>query len=84
MNEVFVDGKALVLKKDGSNLEFLSFANQNELPTLDLVGYLSSLEKKVLEGPTVVDPYKYPGSQPLGCVSVFLVFLIAISILLLL
>lgn len=45
MNEVFVDGKALILKKDGQSMDFLSFANQNELPDLDLIGYLKSLNK---------------------------------------
>jgi hypothetical protein len=43
MNEVFADGKALILKKDGVSLEFLSFANQNELPDLNLIGYLEKL-----------------------------------------
>lgn len=81
MNEVFADGKALILKKDGFSSEFLSFANQNELPTLDLIGYLSSLENKEIEGPTVIDPYKYPGSKPIGCASVLIVFIITISIL---
>lgn len=41
MNEVFADGKALILKKDGVSLDFLSFANQNELPDLNLVEYLN-------------------------------------------
>lgn len=43
MNEVFVDGKALILKKDGQSMDFLSFANQNELPDLNLGCYLKSL-----------------------------------------
>jgi len=43
MNEVFADGKALILKKDGLASDFLSFANQNELPNLDLVSYLKSI-----------------------------------------
>lgn len=47
MNEVFADGKALILKNDGVNMDFLSFANQNELPSLDLVGYL----EKVIDRP---------------------------------
>ena len=43
MNEVFADGKALILKKDGVGIDFLSFANHNELPDLNLSGYLQSL-----------------------------------------
>lgn len=43
MNEVFVDGNALILKRDGVSLEFLSFANQNELPDLNLLEYLNKL-----------------------------------------
>lgn len=43
MNEVFADGKALIQKKDGVSLEFLSFANQNELPDLNLIGYLEKV-----------------------------------------
>ncbi len=37
LNEVFADGKALILKKDGTSMEFLAFANQNELPNLNLI-----------------------------------------------
>jgi hypothetical protein len=44
MNEVFADGKALILKRDGVSREFLSFANQNELPDLNLFGHLKSIE----------------------------------------
>jgi hypothetical protein len=44
MNEVFADGKALILKKDGLVLDFLAFANQNELPDLNLVSYLKKLQ----------------------------------------
>jgi len=43
MNEVFADGKALILKKDGVSLDFLSFANQNELPDLNLISHLNKL-----------------------------------------
>jgi hypothetical protein len=81
MNEVFADGKALILKRDGVSLNFLSFANQNELPDLNLIGYLSSLEKRQIEKLTY-DPYKYPGSKPFGCASIFLAFIVTISILL--
>lgn len=43
MNEVFADGKALILKKDGVSMDFLSFANQNELPDLNLLDHLKKL-----------------------------------------
>lgn len=43
MNEVFADGKALILKKDGVSMDFLSFANQNELPDLNLISHLNKL-----------------------------------------
>ncbi|MDE0561364.1 hypothetical protein OU792_15305 [Algoriphagus sp. NF] len=46
MNEVFADGKALILKKDGVSLDFLSFANQNELPDLNLEKYFKRLTIK--------------------------------------
>lgn len=45
LNSVFSDGKALILKKDGVSLEFLSFANQNEIPDLNLVKYLSEFNQ---------------------------------------
>lgn len=47
MNEVFADGKALILKKDGVSLDFLSFANQNELPDLNLVEHLNELSVRL-------------------------------------
>lgn len=46
MNEVFSDGKALILKKDGVSMDFLSFANQNELPDLNLISHLNSLKER--------------------------------------
>lgn len=36
LNEVYADGKALILKRDGVGLEFLCFANQKEIPDLNL------------------------------------------------
>lgn len=85
MNEVFADGKALILKKDGANLEFFSFANSKEIPDLNLVKYISSLENRQIDTnkeviQVVNDPYQYPGSKPLGCVSIVLL-LISISLL---
>lgn len=49
MNEVFADGKALILKRDGVSMNFLSFANQNELPDLNLIQHLQNLR---IEGNT--------------------------------
>jgi hypothetical protein len=43
LNEVFADKKALILKKDGNNQEFLSFVNEKELPDLNLIGHLKSI-----------------------------------------
>lgn len=47
LNEVFADKKALILKKDGNNQEFLSFVNEKELPDLNLIGHLKSIEDSV-------------------------------------
>lgn len=44
LNEVFADGKALILKKDGTNMDFLAFANQKEIPDLNLVEYFKMIE----------------------------------------
>jgi hypothetical protein len=58
MNEVFADGKALILKKDGLVLDFLAFANQNELPDLNLVSYLNTfqIEKKSINPEMTYNP----------------------------
>ena len=90
LNEVFADGKALILKKDGREMSFLAFANQNELPNLDLAGYIGSLKKSNISHGTnnettssqLIDPYQYPGSKPIGCASVLMVFFVVISIIL--
>lgn len=44
LNEVFADGKALILKKDGASVDFLAFANQNEIPDLNLLQYLKEIK----------------------------------------
>jgi hypothetical protein len=44
LNEVFADKKALILKKDGNNQEFLSFVNEKELPDFNLIGHLNTLK----------------------------------------
>lgn len=45
LNEVFADEKALILKKDGISMDYLCFANQNELPDLNLVEYFEKFSK---------------------------------------
>ncbi|WP_114752646.1 hypothetical protein [Pleomorphovibrio marinus] len=50
LNEVFVDGNALILKKDGITTDFFCFVNQKEIPDLNLEGYLKRI--KELETPT--------------------------------
>jgi len=44
LNEIFADGKVLILKKDGSNMNFLAFANQKELTDLNLLNYLNEIK----------------------------------------
>ncbi|NHE57941.1 hypothetical protein [Cyclobacterium plantarum] len=53
LNEVFADGNALILKKDGITTDFLCFVNQKEIPDLNLEGYLRKI--KELEPPTKFD-----------------------------
>jgi hypothetical protein len=61
MNEVFSNGTALILKKDGNVSEFYAFVNANNLPTLNLEEYLrseiQSIEKKIEgEDPPPITP----------------------------
>lgn len=80
MNEVFVDGKALILKKDGQSMDFLSFANQNELPNLNLVEYLTN---KLTE-PIKVNEIVEDSTKNHSIVDVFvkiLIFLIVLFVL---
>jgi hypothetical protein len=64
MNEVFSNGTALILKKDGNASEFYAFVNANNLPTLNLEEYLrteiQSIEKNI-EGD---DPPPIPPDDP--------------------
>jgi hypothetical protein len=53
LNEVFADGNALILKKDGITTDFFCFVNQKEIPDLNLAGYLKRI--KELEPPTKFD-----------------------------
>lgn len=94
LNSIFSDGKALILKKDGVNLNFIAFANPNEISDLDLEGYLKRVE--LLENNSqyisqenlnkqVQERYnqKYPGNQPMGCFNAIVLFVILTSIILL-
>ncbi len=45
LNEVYADGKALILKRDGIATDFFCFANQTEIPDLNLVGYLKQTKE---------------------------------------
>jgi hypothetical protein len=60
MNEVFVDEKALILKKDGTGIDFFAFANQNKLPDLNLIGYLKSLESNEIGTKPISQPIQSP------------------------
>jgi len=60
MNEVYSDGTALILKKDGNALEFFAFVNANNLPTLNLIEYLrsqlSTMDEVANVPPPIADP----------------------------
>lgn len=51
-NEAFIDEGVLILKLDGTENQFFALANENVLPDLDVIRYLSEYEKpkqKVIE-----------------------------------
>lgn len=48
LNEGFLDKSVMILKKDGTDNTFYVLANQNELPDLDVEGYLKKLRHKRL------------------------------------
>lgn len=73
LNEVYADGKALILKRDGVAAEFFCFANQKEIPDLNLVGYLKRIEK--------LDPEKY-GKEKESDGDTFIAFVVGLVILL--
>lgn len=45
LNEVFADENVLILKKDGIKNEFYAFANQNNLPELNVLEYFDKLKQ---------------------------------------
>jgi hypothetical protein len=56
MNEVFIDEKVLILKKDGNSKDFLAFANETKLQDLNLVNHLKSIQPK-----EILPPIEEPG-----------------------
>lgn len=78
LNEVFADGKALILKKDGASQEFLAFANQNELPDMNLVEYLKTFNRVEVKNVQETEPeYERKKRQEL---IIFIIFFIVIVI----
>lgn len=73
LNEVYADGKALILKRDGVTTNFFCFANQKEIPDLNLVGYLKRIEK--------LDPAKY-GKENVSDGDKFIGFMVGMVIIL--
>lgn len=49
LKEQFIDGNVLILKKDGTDNEFFSLANENTIPDYNIPKYLNSLKCKKLE-----------------------------------
>ncbi|MBA4302200.1 MAG: hypothetical protein C0433_19165 [Cyclobacterium sp.] len=82
MNEVFADGKALILKRDGVGMDFLSFANQNELPDLNLIAHFESFTKKIEEDARVI-PSEEDSSDGMWAAIITIMVLIALFFLVL-
>lgn len=76
LNEVFADGNALILKKDGITTDFFCFVNQKEIPDLNLEGYLKKI--KELEPPTKFDEI----SQKESDTDKFIIFTVLVVIVL--
>lgn len=49
LNESFIDDNVLILKKDGTDNEFFSLANENTIPDYNIPRYLNSLKCKRLK-----------------------------------
>ncbi|MEN9400217.1 MAG: hypothetical protein RL632_1320 [Bacteroidota bacterium] len=47
-NEAYIDSSVMILKLDGSANRFFLFANENQIPNLDAIGYLKGLRKERL------------------------------------
>jgi hypothetical protein len=76
LNEVFADGKALILKKDGTNIDFLTFANQKEIPDLNLIGYFKRLEDLNKE----IEPLNNEKAENTTILFVWITFIIFVTI----
>ena len=84
MNEVFADGKALILKKDGMSMGFLFFANQNELHDLNLIDQLKRLKVAEDKNPIeIVNTQKESDARSAALFTIFLIIIIGIIISLL-
>ncbi len=77
MNEIFSDGTALILKKDGNSGGFYAFVNANNLPSMNLVEYLSQ-ELKTKNRLIINDSVEPPISDLFAKILTFLVFLFVI------
>lgn len=56
MNEIFADGRVLILKKDGNSQDFIAFVNEPELSKENLVRYLDEEINGTLPPPVIDDP----------------------------
>ena len=43
LNEVFLNEDVMILKLDGTKLDFFVFANENQIPNLDVMDYFNRL-----------------------------------------
>lgn len=76
MNQVFVDKKVLILKKDGHLNDFLVFLNENESLALSLENYLSEMLND--QSSNVEEPLEYAKgneSYTLGIVGIVCIFI---------
>lgn len=48
LNEMYIDNNVLIMKKDGTENDFYTLANENTVPDLNVPNYLNSLECKRL------------------------------------
>lgn len=82
MNEIYSDTKALILKKDGTNLDFLTFANHKELPSLNLFEYFENLlQPKILPTQKVIEVSSKQKKAKLWVMIVFVLIMVITAIL---
>lgn len=77
MNEVFLDGTVLILKKDGSSQALMAFVNESELLKVDLVSYLDTKINGDLPPPVEDDPMEL--NKLIFWVVILSLFLLAIG-----